>query len=189
MIARLFIGVPVESATVGQVAKTWRNDLLLNHSRMNWVKPENWHITLFFLGNQQISSIALLQRLIEESFCAVKVFSTQVIGIGVFPGQSKPKVLWIGLENLEMLMPARNMLGELLLKNGFAVDKKPLKPHLTLARMKSPGHSSYFDSFLTHNRQFSFGPVSINRIVLYESILSLNGPVYKPLFVLPFEIV
>ena len=86
-------------------------------------------------------------------------------------------------------MPARNMLGELLQQNGFVVDKKPLKPHLTLARMKSPGHSSYFDSFLTHNRQFSFGPVSINRIVLYESILSLNGPVYKPLFVLPFEIV
>ena len=93
MIARLFIGVPVESATVGQVVKTWRNDLLLNHSRMNWVKPENWHITLFFLGNQQISSFALLQRLIEESFCSVKVFSTQVIGIGVFPGQGKPKVL------------------------------------------------------------------------------------------------
>jgi 2'-5' RNA ligase len=73
-------------------------------------------------------------------------------------------------------------LGELLQQNGFPFDNKPLKPHLTLARIKQLNDRPVFDSILNDYKKYSFGSVEIDRIVLYESILTQQGPVYKPLF-------
>jgi 2'-5' RNA ligase len=183
MMKRLFIGLPIESEIAAKHTETWKNDRLLNQNRMSWAKPENWHITLFFLGVTPESGIALLQQLIAESFNADQAFSTQLSGVGIFPHERNPKVLWLGLENLELLMPAYAQLGDLLRQNGFSFDNKPLKPHLTLARIKSFGNAATFESLLKQYRQFNFGKVAINRVVLFESNLTPNGPVYKPLFV------
>jgi len=180
---RLFVGIPVESKTVEKSVKTWMEDPLLNLNLLNWVKSENWHITLFFLGNTQTSLIPLLIQLIEESFCSVQAFGTMVSGAGVFPHERNPKVLWLGMENLQLLLPACSKMGEDLQQNGFIAGYKPLKPHLTMARIKNLDNRSSFDSFLTQNRQMTFGSVAINRVVLYESVLDYKGPVYKSLFV------
>jgi len=182
MMKRLFIGLPIETETVAQMAKIWQNDRLLNQNRMNWTKPENWHITLFFLGDTPVSDIAVLQQLIEESFHSVQYFSTQLTGAGVFPNANNPKVLWLGLENLQPLILPYARLSDLLQKNGFSFDHKPLKPHLTLARIKSFENRTSFDSLIKQYYQFNFGTIVINRVVLFESILSTQGPVYKPLY-------
>ena len=187
MVKRLFIGIPIESETVEQHVNTWRIDPLLNGNRLNWVKPGNWHITLFFLGNTPKSSIPVLKVLIEEFFCTVPAFGTQVNGAGVFPHERNPKVLWLGFENLQYLLPACSRMGDFLNRNGFISDNKPLKPHLTLARIKSPENSASLRSFLIQNSQLTFGSVAINQVVLYESILKPDGPVYTPLFVKRLE--
>ncbi len=189
MVKRLFIGVPIESETVKLAVKSWMSDPLFSHRLLNWVNPENWHITLVFLGNQPMSSIALLQQIIEESFCSVHAFNTRIIGAGVFPNQHNPKVLWLSINNLQLLLPAYSQMVELLQQNRFSFSNKLLKPHLTVARIKRLEHSASFESFLTQNQQFSFGSVAINRVVLYESISTINGPVYKPLFVKELEFV
>lgn len=183
MVARLFIGVPIVSETIEQNAKSWRNDPLLNRNLINWVKPENWHITLFFLGNQQVSVVPLLQKFINESFRSVNTFNTNMIGVGVFSNKNNPKVLWIGLESIHSLMFAYDKMAELLKQNRIIPDNKLLKPHLTVARIKRIEDNTSFESFLTQNQQFTFGSVAINKVVLYESISTFNGPVYKPLFV------
>ena len=188
MTKRLFIGVPIESETVEQAVKNWKKDPLTKGSLLNWVKPENWHITLFFLGDTPKSVIPLLKQSIEISFCSVQPFNTQMMGAGVFPHRRNPKVLWLGLENLQTLMPACSLMGELLLKNGLIPCYKPLKPHLTLARINNLRHSASFESFLNQSLPLNFGSVAINRVVLYESILKPEGPVYKPLFVKVLEI-
>jgi RNA 2',3'-cyclic 3'-phosphodiesterase len=182
MLKRLFIGVPIHSAKASQFAAFWKNDRQLNCNQLNWTKPENWHITLFFLGNTSISKIALLQNLIGESFKNMGAFNTELIGLGVFPNTINPKVLWLGMDNIQPLMPARNQLVDLLLQKGFSFDSKPLKPHLTLARIKHLNNRPVFDSLLNEFRQKTFGTVEIDRIVLFESILTQQGPVYKPLF-------
>lgn len=182
MLKRLFIGVPIHSAKANQFAEIWKNDRQLNSNQLNWTKPENWHITLFFLGDTPISKIALLQNLIEESFKHIGAFNTELIGLGVFPNTHNPKVLWLGLDNIQPLMPAHSQLGDLLQQNGFPFDNKPLKPHLTLARIKHLNDRPGFETLLKDYQQFSFGSIEIDRIVLFESILTQQGPVYKPLF-------
>ena len=180
---RLFIGIPIESEKAIQVVETWGKDPHLNRNVLKWVKPENWHVTLVFLGETPESEIEVLQQLIEESFSNIPAFSADLSRVGVFPNTHNPKVLWLGLENLEFLMPAYNRIRELLQQNGFSLDDKPLKPHLTLARVKNIQHRASFETLLNHYQQSTFGRVEINRVALYESTSTTNGPVYKPLFV------
>jgi len=183
MMARLFIGVPIESSVIEKEVKRWRNEPFLNSNRMNWVEPENWHMTLCFLGNQDISAIALLQQILEESFCTVQPFSATANLLGIFPSRHDPKVLWVGIDNLQLLLPAYSRMGELLLQNGFTFNNKPLTPHLTLARIKRLATNYSFESFLTKNRQLHFGSFAVNRVVLYESVLNVRGSVYKHLYI------
>lgn len=180
---RVFIAVPIVSEAAFQIASNWRHDRHLNVNRLKWANPETWHITLLFLGDTPETEIDLLQRLIDESFSAIQGFITKLNGVGVFPNPNNPKVLWLGLESLQPLMSAYEQLCDLLRQNGFSFDNKPLKPHLTLARIKSLGTRSSFDALMNEYQQFSFGTVAINRVVLFESIITPTGPVYKPLFV------
>jgi 2'-5' RNA ligase len=180
---RLFIGVPIESEKAAKQAESWRKNELCNSGQLIWGNSENWHITLFFIGNTHESGVDILKQLIEESFSGFQKLSTQLNGVGIFPNLHNPKVLWLGLENLHPLMPAYEQLGDLLHCKGFGFDNKPLKPHLTLARIKKLENQHSFEHFLKEYQQFNFGTVDINRVVLFESILTLTGPIYKPLYV------
>ncbi len=180
---RLFIGIPVQSASTVIATENWQNDRKLCNNLISWTNPGNWHITLFFLGDTAISQITLLQHLIDVSFDETKSFGTELNGVGVFPDTGKPRIFWIGLKDLHSLLPAREMLGDLLRQNGFTFDNKPLKPHLTLGRIKFLKDRQAFEKLLKDYGKFRFDNVSIDRIVLYESILTQQGPVYKPLFV------
>ena len=183
---RLFIGIPIESEKAVHQVDIWKNDRYLNRNVLNWATPGNWHITLFFLGSADESVVPMLQQLIEESFGEVKAYNSELRGVGIFPNTYNPKVLWIGFGDLQPLMPAYSRLGGLLLQNGFSFDQKPLKPHLTLARIKYMADRSMIDTLVNDHGQTVFDRVNINRIVLFESLSTPQGPVYNPLYVNEF---
>jgi len=187
MIKRLFIGIPIYSDKAFQVGETWKTNKRFYSDALKWVNPNNWHVTLIFLGQTPESKIALLQKLIEESFSGIQAFRTKLSGIGVFPNSNNPKVLWLGIDNLVALLPAQISLVELLKQNGFPLDNKPLKPHLTLARIKNSASRISIDSLIEQYQNFDFGSVAIYTVVLYESISTPDGPIYKPLFLKNLE--
>jgi 2'-5' RNA ligase len=180
---RLFIGIPIESPKSVRQVEVWKRNSHFNRNVLNWTSSGNWHITLFFLGNTEESAVAGLQQLIEESFCEIQAYNTELFGVGVFPNTKNPKVLWIGLEDLQPLMSAYSKLGELLQQNGFSFDQKPLKPHLTIARVKRADNPLAFQSLQTRYKETFFDCVDINRVVLFESLNTPAGPFYKPLFI------
>jgi len=187
MIKRLFIGIPIYSETVFQVGETWKTNEKLNPDGLKWVNPKNWHVTLIFLGNTPATTIPQLQNLIEQSFTNIQAFRTNLSGVGVFPNSNNPKVLWLGIENLRALLPAQISLVELLKQNGFPLDNKPLKPHLTLARIKNSASRMAIDFLIDRYLNFDFGSVVIDKVILYESISTPDGPIYKPLFLKSLE--
>lgn len=179
---RLFIGIPIESPMSVQQVAIWKNDLQLNRNVLNWTPPGNWHITLFFLGSTDESAVAVLQQLIDESFSDIPAYYTELRGVGVFPNTLNPKVLWLGLENLEPLMSAYSKLGGSLQQNGFSFDQKPLKPHLTIARVKRTDNPMAFESLLSEYQETVFDQINMSKVVLFESITTPAGPIYKSLF-------
>ena len=179
---RIFIGIPIKSPKSVEQVEVWKNDLQLNRNVLNWTIPGNWHITLFFLGNTEESTIPVLQQLIDESFSDIHAYQTELCRVGVFPNTHNPKVLWLGLEDLQPLMPAYSKLEELLQQNGFSFDQKPLKPHLTLARVKKADNPSAFQLLLPEYQQTVFDRIEVSKVALFESITTPGDPVYKPLF-------
>lgn len=180
---RLFIGIPIESPKSVHQVELWKNDRYLNKNVLNWTTSGNWHITLFFLGNTDELAVPILQQLIEGSFSEIQAYQTELRGVGVFPNTNNPKVLWLGMENLEPLLSAYSRLGELLQQNGFSFDQKPLKPHLTLARVKRTDNPSAFQLLLAEFQDAVFDRIEVNKVALFESITTSAGPIYKPLFV------
>lgn len=179
---RLFIGAPIESVELERLITSWQRDDLLSQNQLRWVKPANWHFTLYFLGDTPESAIPVLQQLVDESFNEAASFNTELTGIDVFPDRKHPKVLWIGIKNIQSLLPSFSKLGEALRMHRFAVSNKPFKPHLTVARVKGI-YNGLFESLPGIYGAGTFGTVLINRIILYESVLLPTGPVYLPLFV------
>ena len=180
---RLFIGVPIQSPKSVQQVEVWKKDLHLNRNVLNWTIFGNWHVTLFFLGSTEETKVLLLQQLIEESFLEAQAYHAELIGVGVFPNSNNPKVLWLGLEDLQPILSAYSQLGELLLQNGFSFDQKPLKPHLTIARVKRTDHPSAFQSLMDKYQETVFDRIEIKSVALFESTSTSDGPVYKPLCV------
>ena len=178
---RLFIGIPIESPKSAQQVEIWKRDTCLNRNVLNWTISGNWHITLFFLGSTEESAIPLLQQLIEESFRDVQAYQTELRGVGVFPNTHNPKVLWLGLEDIQPIISAYSQMGESLQQNGFSFDQKPLKPHLTIARVKKTDHPSAFQSLLDKYQETVFDRIEIKSVALFESISTIDGPVYRPL--------
>ena len=179
---RLFIGIPIESPKSVQQVEVWKRNRHLNRNVLNWTPPGNWHITLFFLGSTEETAVAVLKQLIEESFSKIQAYQTELRGVGVFPNTNNPKVLWFGLYDLQPLISAYSHLGESLQQNGFSFDQKPLKPHLTIARVKKTDHPSAFESLLAEYQETVFDQVNMDKVVLFESITTSAGPIYKPLF-------
>jgi len=182
MNKRLFIGVPIQLEKTVQFEMQWRNNRDLNLNRINWTTPDNWHMTLFFLGETPVSKIGLLEQLIDQSFHELSAFRTELNGVGLFPDIRHPKVMWIGLGNVNPLLPSRTRMGELLLQNQINFDIKPLKPHLTIARIKQSTNQDVLNSWVQEYRKTNFGSVEIDRIVLYESVLKPGGPLYRPVY-------
>ena len=179
---RLFIGIPIESPKSVQQVEVWKKDPHLNQNVLNWTTHENWHITLFFLGSTEESAIPVLKQLIDKSFSEIQSYQTKLRGVGVFPTTHNPKVLWLGLDDLQPLLSAYSHLGESLRQNGFSFDQKPLKPHMTIARVKRTDNPSAFQSLLSEYQETVFDRIEVNKVALFESISTPAGPVYKPLF-------
>lgn len=182
MTKRLFIGVPVSSTKAVQKVESWKNNSRMRLNKMSWVKPENWHITIYFLGDTPDEKVDLLKQLVDQSFAGTSAFQANLEGAGVFPNRRDPSVLWLGLNGLQNILPAYKNLGSLLRQNGFSFDQKPLKPHLTIARMKFLADKAIIDTLVNDYRQTVFDTVTIDKVVLFESVLTPQGPIYKALY-------
>lgn len=179
---RLFIGVPIYSPKAVLVTKTWQANQSLSLNRLAWTNPSNWHMTLVFLGACPEAVVSQLITLMDEAFRLTPAYTSLLGGVGVFPEKGRPNVWWLGLDNIQPLLPGYNQLVSLLRKNDFVFDSKPLKPHLTVARIKYLANRDYLESLLEEYRRYNFGIIDINRVTLFESVSTPQGVRYDALY-------
>ena len=182
---RLFIGLPITCENAVKIVNNWQTNTGLN--RLVWTKPSNWHITLVFLGTYAESAIPQINLIIEEAFKDFKAYTSYLRGVGIFPDHRKPNVVWIGLNTKQILNYGYDNLIGLLKQNNFIFDQKPFKPHLTVARIKYLPDHDFLNELLVKYKDFNFGQVVIDRIILYESVSTVNGVMYIPLYVKKVE--
>lgn len=175
---RAFIAIDLPEKVKTSISSLQNNLKELNLSA-KWVRPDNIHLTLKFLGNISDDKLTPVKEIIANIAKEFKTFEVNLTELGFFPNSRKPRVLFIATSKSEKLKAIADSLEEGLAKIGFVKEGR-FKSHLTLARIKSLENISHLNKKITSLRiQASF---KIDQITLYQSKLTSSGPVYEKLF-------
>ena len=156
--------------------------------KIRWVRPENIHLTIKFLGDIKWSEIDGIGRLIKETAMDFTPLLLSAQGIGVFPNLNRPRVIWIGISGqIEELIGLQKMLDNKLRIIGFPKEKRPFKGHLTIGRIKGSIDSNKLSDVLNQINRFAASPFSVDKIYLMQSDLKPLGAVYTRLMTADFE--
>jgi RNA 2',3'-cyclic 3'-phosphodiesterase len=186
MSDRLFIAVVI-APDVRQKLAAAQKALPIAGLNLKWVKPENLHLTLAFLGDTDPERVAPVKALLDEVAGAVTPFAFDVTGLGYFGNRRDPRVVWAGLAgDLVPLKKLQTRLSNELKALGFVLDERDFKPHLTLARIKAVIHAGAFLHELERRREEVFGLSRVDQLVLISSELGPAGPTYTPVHVARF---
>src|SRR6266511_3757868 len=116
---RLFIAVfpPPEAQTLAYRAA----DLLrLGHDAVAWVKRENLHYTMRFLGEVDDAGAAKAGEAMREAAGSRTRFAATLGGFGAFPDAKRARVLWIGMQQgAEPMRLLASALDQALARHGF----------------------------------------------------------------------
>jgi 2'-5' RNA ligase len=149
---------------------------------IRWVRPENVHLTLKFLGEISLSTIDGITEVIKNTVRERSPLILFTKGLGVFPGIKKPRVLWIGISgDINALSEIQVNLETNLGKKGFPKENRPFKSHLTLGRVKGNIHPEDLFDTLRSFSDFSSEPFEAKELVLYKSELKPSGAFYTKL--------
>ena len=156
-------------------------------SQPRWVRTDNLHITLKFIGEVQPEKLGDI-RVALSAVHSDRSVTLDFRGVGFFPNERRPRVFWAGVEasaNLERL--ARD-IDRSLEKLGVPPEKRPFSPHLTLARFEPPGLPEKLRAVIQENARREFGSVAAREFHLIESKLKPGGAEYTTLETFPFVV-
>ena len=150
-----------------------------------WIKPENLHITLKFIGhvgNEKLSPIqtALLSIRIAQSV------ELHFRGMGFFPNEHHPRAFWCGIASSPNLADLATDIDRALVPLGIEAETRPFTPHLTLARFKSDEGIREVVQAATDMKSTGFGAATETNFHLYESLLKSTGAQYNRVASFPF---
>jgi RNA 2',3'-cyclic 3'-phosphodiesterase len=172
---RLFFSVPVSdearSAASGALRAMKR---AAGDAPLSWTKDEQLHFTLAFLGEQPEDALSRL-RAAGDACAKVPAFDLTLSGAGAFPNPRRPRVLWIraeqGARELEELA---RCLADGLRYAEFALEKRPFRAHLTVARVK-PGGERGAAHALGAVAAGELARMRVDRLLLMQSHLGPRG--------------
>jgi 2'-5' RNA ligase len=147
---------------------------------VKWVRPENLHLTLKFLGNVEESKVDEIAGAIIRASEGTAPFEIALSGVGAFPNLKRPRVLWVGIsKGKDELVSLSQKIEDELTELGFEKEKRGFSPHLTIGRLRREGRPGDLPDRL--GVQFKTGECTIGRVRLMKSTLTPQGPVYEEL--------
>ncbi len=177
---RAFIALNLPIETVEQVAELQaelRSAAAAAELRVAWVPPPNMHVTLRFLGEIPEEAATAIGDTLERNLARWPALPVIVRGVGAFPEQSKPRVIWLGVDDadgavVKLASEVNGWLDDL----GFAPDKREIQPHLTLGRVKQ-GDGDIVSPFADRE----IGSCVASEVAFYRSVLQRKGAEYEAL--------
>ena len=146
---------------------------------VSWVKRENLHYTMRFLGEIGDDGLRRVNESADQAVSSATAFRAALGELGAFPSDRRARVLWAGMsEGAEPLTALAQALEAALARRGWAPEQRGFSAHLTLGRVRQPG--SDWSSRLAAAR---LGPAkpkfTVDRLCVVESRLSPRGSTYS----------
>jgi RNA 2',3'-cyclic 3'-phosphodiesterase len=186
---RLFIAVPMPPAAIDlvdrAVAELSKSDL-----PVRWVAPDTAHLTLHFLGDTAAERAELLRMALAQVVARHRTIALKTGGLGVFPDERHPRVIWLGLSGQsERLIALHRDLGDALRALDLPVEERILRPHITLGRVRDNPSSGFpvalkrrlDDPALRTLVARSAVEVPVTEVQLVRSFLGRSGARHEPI--------
>ena len=185
-VIRAFIAIdlpPEVLQCLDDVSQQLRQEL--GGAPVRWVPVENIHLTLKFLGDVSESNIDMLTDFLQSTVSNVKQFEISIGGLGAYPKPHRPRVIWVGVEAPSELMTAQRSVESEMSRLGYARERRPFNPHLTLGRVSrhstNQDVSNIADVIKTHTVGY-LGCARVTALHIYRSDLKPSGAIYTKLF-------
>jgi 2'-5' RNA ligase len=152
-------------------------------AKVSWVKPDQMHLTLNFLGDVELNEIPAVCKAVANAALPFAPFDVDMAGLGVFPSYENPRTIWLGVgDGAEQLVALHTALEEQLGALGFRVEARRFHPHLTIGRVRSlPTGAGQLAGLIKQHADFEAGPMMISELTVFSSELGRNGPTYEAL--------
>lgn len=168
---RLFVAIGLPASIT-----TLLIDLNPHLAGVRWLRPEQMHLTISFLGNVEANA----EEILREKLAAIRFigFFLPVRGFGTFPARGKPNVIWAGVgTGHPQLFHVYKRVQEAALGAGLQPDLRSWHPHITIARCRDVSAESV-RPFLRANAHFDGGLIRVDSFALYSSIPGPLGSAY-----------
>lgn len=180
---RLFIAMDLNSVHGENLLETQRR--LKKELDQGFLVPrENFHMTLAFLGEQDEAGQKSIEEAMDQVAHKTAIFLTYMSSLGYF-SFDQGNTLYMGIKENEGLMDLVTSLKEALSHQGFPIEERPFKPHITLVKKakllpKVPSVEALASS--THLPKL---PILVDKLILFESHLSKEGARYEKCYEVP----
>ncbi len=181
---RLFVALEIPSAVRENldalINELRAADASSSKNKARWVRTENLHVTLKFIGNVDAGKLDAIRAALAE-VCSGGAVELHFRGLGFFPNEKRPRVLWAGIEASPHLVTLAADIDARLEKLGIPHETREFSPHLTLARFDPPGISEKLCAAALENAAREFGAVRTGEFHLFESKTRPTGAEYTRL--------
>ena len=178
---RLFLAIEL-SAPLLDALESAIEPLRAEAPDIAWVPTAKRHLTLKFLGDVAEERLPRVVAMAVAIARQHRPFSMQVANIGAFPNFRRARVVWIGVEHearLELLHHDLEIAGE---AEGFELEGRAFRPHVTLARVRMPLELERVKRLARVARRIDFTATSdVSEITVFESTLASSGAAYRRL--------
>jgi 2'-5' RNA ligase len=177
---RTFIGLPlrVESGFLQA-----RRELImaLDGDRISWTNPDQYHVTLRFIGDTDSSSIHDIGSMLHKHITVPGQINLETVKLGSFGPLKGPRVIWVGFEETDFFDSLKSEVDHVLEVCGIPAKEHPFRAHLTLGRVRSLRKlHAYYNALEEMGQKFST-VVHFRKLVFYRSVLGPGGPEYRVL--------
>lgn len=177
---RLFIAIELASELRAELRRIQQEVAHVIPENIKWVRAENLHLTLKFLGDINDDAIKKVKSIIDESVCGLLPLTLHLSGAGIFPPEGLARIVWGGIscENENPQEIARR-LDSAFTFLGVSSDGRDFTPHITIGRVgqqKIP--SDKIQKALDRIKIATFSQ-PVQHITLFSSVLKPSGSEYK----------
>ncbi len=189
---RTFIAVDIPSPIqklIQQNTDTLRQSL--GTSSVRWVRGDNIHLTLKFLGDIAPAQVDGLTQMLRAAAERVNEFDLQIGGCGSFPNWKRPRVLFVGIQAPAELEALYRGIESACSRLGYESETRGFSPHLTIGRVRegvSAAELQKIRQVVEAAKVDSLGTARVDSVHLYKSDLRPTGSVYTRLFSAPLKI-
>ena len=158
------------------------------HADVRWVRPDQFHLTVRFLGEFPEEAVPRLAETLHEALEEVAAFPLTLQGFGCFPMRGMPHALWIGVaQGQAELTGLGGRVEEALMRIGVEKERRPFLVHLTVGRIRFTRDGNQLRRLLSSASSPAIGPLTIQTIDIMQSVLNAADAGYTCLHHIPLK--